>query len=72
MWNKFLRRVESRDRVVVTAQDESLIRETSLGADPAEDLPTMRDVLWDIGVAVAGFATLAVAANIFVLVTQGV
>jgi len=74
MRDKFLKRVESSNSTLVTARNDSALRETDLirDADPAEDLPTMRDVLWDIGVAVAAFAVLAIAANVFVLVTQGV
>ena len=74
MRDKFLKRVESSNSTLVTAPNDSALRETDLirDADPAEDLPTMRDVLWDIGVAVAAFAVLAIVTNVFVLVTQGV
>jgi hypothetical protein len=69
MQDKFLRHAESHDAAFATAQDDSLLGETGLADGLAEDLPTMCDVLWDIGVALAAFAALAVAANIFVLVT---
>ncbi len=72
MEEKSLERVESADSNRAPAPSDSRVHDIDLirGLDQADDLPAMRDLLWDIGVAVAGFATLAVAANILVLVTQ--
>lgn len=73
MREKSLGRVESADSNRGPAPSDSRVHDIDvIGGDQAEDLPTMRDLLWDIGVALAAFATLAIAANIFVLVTQSV
>lgn len=63
----------SPDNVFVTAPSDSTVRDADLAGCTleAEDLPTLGEVLQDIAVAVGAFAALAVAANVFVLVTQG-